>query len=185
MRDVIEELRYEHGTFTALLAVIELEVEVFEEGGRPDFAAVGNVLRYMLTYPDLVHHPVEAAMAARLRAAAPAVAARIGDIAAEHARLGERARRFKAAIENADRGAASSCDWFAATARHYAAAFRWQMAMEEAVLFPAARRHLGTAEWRRIALARPRGCGLAWQVETAVEPEPPLRWARLGVLAGT
>jgi hemerythrin-like domain-containing protein len=155
MRDALRALDHEHATFGLLLALVELETEVFEEGGRPDLPAVRDILRYFLTYPDLVHHPVENAMVVRLQLCAPAAARGVGEITADHAHLAALTRRFNAGIGNALHDPGLPRHWFGDWARHFVAAYRWHMAMEEALLFPACERHFDANDWAAVESARP------------------------------
>lgn len=156
MRDALQALDHEHGTFGVLLALVELEIEVFEEGGRPDLPAVRDILRYFLTYPDLVHHPVENAMVLRLTLCAPAAADVVGDITTDHVHLSALTRRFNAGIGNVLHDPGLPRHWFGDWARQFVAAHRWHMAMEEALLFPACERYFDAHDWAAVESARPR-----------------------------
>lgn len=156
MRDAIDELDREHRTLAALAGLIELEAEVFEAGERPDYETVQDILRYLLTYPELVHHPLEDVIFARLLGKAPGLADGIGDLGREHARIDATIRRFDAALENVLYDESLPQGWFVGTARDLADTYRQHMRMEEALLFPAARRLLDDADWAAIGRTLPR-----------------------------
>lgn len=151
----IATLQREHRPLAVLLDLIEAEVTVFERGAQPDYELVQAILRYLLTYPDLVHHPKEDAVLRRLKAAAPEAAEAVGDLKAEHARLAIMNRHFNAAVSNVLADATLPRAWFAELARDFVAFGRRHMQMEEVVFFPAAQRHLGPDDWRQIEREQP------------------------------
>lgn len=155
MRDAIDELGREQRTLAALAGLIELEAEVFEAGERPDYETVQDILRYLLTYPVQVHHPVADAIFARLLGKMPDLADDIRDLGREHVHLTATTRRFDAAMEEVLYDERLPQDWFADTARGFAAAYRRHL-RQEGLLLPAARRLLGDADWAVIARTLPR-----------------------------
>lgn len=153
MRNVIEQLSCEHRTIAALLDLMEGEIAVFETGERPDYELVQDILRYLLTYPDLVHHPKEDAVLQQLEKVAPEAAAEVGDLAAKHHRLSRMLRMFNAALSNVLADEHLPRAWFAELARDFVDAQREHIRMEETVFFPAARRHLDDIDWAAVAMA--------------------------------
>lgn len=151
----IATLQREHRTLAALLGLIEAEVETFEQGGQPDYEVVQAILRYLLTYPDLVHHPKEDAVLRRLKARAPDAAEAVGDLEAEHARVAAMIRRFNAAVSNVLADATLPRAWFAGLARDFIAFEHRHMQMEEVVFFPAALRHLTSDDWLQVEQEEP------------------------------
>lgn len=152
---VLASLAAEHRRLAVMLELIETEIGAFEAGGRPDYDLVQDILRYLLTYPDLVHHPKEDAVLRRLKEVAPDAAEPVGDLEAEHARLGTMLRRFHAAMHNVLVDQTLPRDWFAGLARDFVEFQRRHMQMEEVVFFPAARAHLGPDDWIAIEAEEP------------------------------
>lgn len=152
---VIEQLRREHRTLAAVLRLVEVEIRAFEQGRRPDYELVQAILRYLLTYPDLVHHPKEDAVLRRLKSVAPDAAEAVGDLEVEHARLAGLIRRFNAAVSNVLADATLPRDWFADLGHDFVAFERRHMQMEEVVFFPAAEQHLTADDWYQVELEEP------------------------------
>jgi len=148
---VIEILRQEHRNIEKLLLVLERELDVFARGDHPDYEVVHAVIGYFQVYPDAYHHPLEDRVFEKLKVRDSAVAAKIGDLAADHRRGAERLRKVAQAVENvlADR------EFLRQTVndiiRDFIEQERRHMAMEERVFFPAAINALQPADWAEIA----------------------------------
>lgn len=155
MRNVIDQLSEEHRTIAALLDLIEREVGAFERGERPDYDLVQDILRYLMTYPDLVHHPKEDAVLRQLEKAAPEAAAEVGDLHALHRELAQHLREFHGALHSVLRDQTLPRDWFAERARAFVEAQREHIRMEQSRFFPAARAHLDSIDWAAVAMAVP------------------------------
>jgi hemerythrin-like domain-containing protein len=56
---IIERLSQEHRNIEKLLAVLERELEVFDQGDRPDYEVIRAVISYFEVYPEVYHHPQE------------------------------------------------------------------------------------------------------------------------------
>ncbi len=151
MPKTLDRLIEDHRNFETLLQIIEQEVKTFEAGQHPDYDLVQSVLNYLLTYPDLYHHPLEDRLVQKLSKKTnsdevPGAA----DLEREHKRLGATIRRFEAALNNILSDAMLPRDWFCSIAREFVSFQRKHLQMEEVVIFPAAKRLLSDAEWARI-----------------------------------
>src|SRR6476469_7592611 len=97
---IIESLSREHRNIEKLLAILELELGVFDRGDRPDYEVIRAVISYFQVYPEVYHHPQEDLVFAKLRMRDPAAAERIGNLASEHKKGADRLRRVAHAVEN-------------------------------------------------------------------------------------
>ena len=148
---VINILRQEHRNIERLLLVLERELAIFARGGRPDYEVIHAVIGYFQVYPDAYHHPLEDMVFEKLKARDFAVAAKIGDLAADHRRGAERLRRVAQAVESVLAGRELLrqtvnniiCDFIEHERRH--------IAMEERDFFPAAVNALQPQDWAEIA----------------------------------
>lgn len=148
---VIEILRQEHRNIEKLLLILEREMDVFVRGKRPDYEVVHAVIAYFQVYPDAYHHPLEDRVFEKLKVRDFTVAAKIGNLAADHQRGAVRLRQVAHAVESvlADRELLRQtvndivCDFIAQERRH--------MTMEERVFFPAAIKALQPEDWAEIA----------------------------------
>ena len=150
MVDVISALRREHKEMAKLLDALERQLMEFDRGGQPDYEIIQGVIDYCLTYPDLSHHPREDLVFERLKARDPGVAKSVGDLRAEHEALGQRTRRFAAAVRNVLQEAEMPRDSLHKVAWDFLNHYRKHISMEESRFFPAALGTLEPDDWRAV-----------------------------------
>jgi hemerythrin-like domain-containing protein len=148
---IIDILRQEHRNIEKLLVVLERELNVFDRGERPDYEVIQAIISYFEVYPDAYHHPQEDLVFKKLKARAPAAAADIGDLAAEHRNGAVRLRRVAQAVESVlmDREVLRST--VDDIIRQFILQERRHIAMEERDFFPAAIKALRPEDWDEIA----------------------------------
>ena len=78
----------------ALVKALEWQVAEFDAGRAPDYDVIRSAVDYFLSFPDLYHHPKEDLVFSRLKARAPDVVERIGDLRREHEALAARMREL-------------------------------------------------------------------------------------------
>jgi hemerythrin-like domain-containing protein len=59
MTTIIDQLETDHRNVAELLGILSAELDTIKRIEDPDYPLMGMVLDYLLTYPDLVHHPKE------------------------------------------------------------------------------------------------------------------------------
>jgi len=150
MPEALSRLQEEHKNIVRLLDALAHQVDVFDAGERPDYDVLAAVADYFTGFPDRCHHPKEDLILQRLRQRDPAAAEGIGDLEAEHERVGELARRFKEAVQNVLDEVEVPRDAFATVARQFVDYQRKHLQMEEQRFFPAARAALGADDWAEI-----------------------------------
>lgn len=147
----IEILRQEHRNIKKLLLVLERELNVFARGDRPDYEVVHAVIAYFEVYPNAYHHPTEDMVFEKLKLRDPAAAAKVGDLAADHRRGGERLRRVARAVEGVLADQELLRQNVDAIIRDFIDQERRHIAMEERDFFPAAIKALHPQDWAEIA----------------------------------
>jgi len=150
MMEILDELRGDHRNMARLLGPLGRELNTFQEGGRPDYDLVENILEYCLHYPDLCHHPKEDLIFEKLQARDPAIAKTIGDLNLEHEKLSDLTWRFSSAVRNVLDDETLPRDWFLDVANDYLSFSHNHMQMEEVLFFPAARKTLTPADWAEL-----------------------------------
>lgn len=146
MATPLDTLLEDHRNIARLLDALERHIGIFSEGGSPDYDVVAGAAAYFTDYPDLCHHPLEDAIAARMLAAYPAEAAAIADLAGEHKVAHERARRFRRTMHELLGETDIARDEVVTAARRFIAFQRRHMRMEEDFFFPLAERLLTPAD---------------------------------------
>ena len=96
---IIDRLFQEHRNVERLLATLERELAIFDRGDRPDYEVIRAIISYFELYPEVYHHPQEDLVFAKLKIRDPAAAAKVGDLALEHQKGGERLRRVAQAVD--------------------------------------------------------------------------------------
>ena len=150
MVQVIDQLGRDHRNMRLLLDIVEAEMEGYRAGRLPDFDLLQLIARYILDYPDLVHHPKEDLLFERLVVRDPASRNSIGDLLADHRRLATLTQRFAAAVGNAARDVELPRAWLEALVQEFLLANREHMQAEERHFLPRAMARLSDADWAEI-----------------------------------
>lgn len=153
MPEALDRLEREHANFAALLEVLERQLAVFAEAGPVDYSIILDTIDYFLDYPDLVHHPNEDLIYQKLRERAPELAAQIGDLEAEHRKIGQLTRAFEKTVRGMLLEFDISRDDVLSAAKDFIENQRRHMEMERATIFPAARQALSESDWAAIDAA--------------------------------
>lgn len=150
MPAVIETLRADHVNMARLLHLVETEIGAFKAGTVPDYALLGDILDYLLNYPDLCHHPLENTIYRRLRRRVPAEADAVRELEDEHGKIAELTRRFAAAVHNVAAESQIPREAFIDLGNEFLDLMRRHMIAEETRFFPLALDNLGPSDWAEI-----------------------------------
>ncbi len=71
MGTVIDRLHADHANMSSLLDILDRELDVVERAGNANFEIMRDVMHYLTRYSDLVHHPMEDLVYARLAERSP------------------------------------------------------------------------------------------------------------------
>ena len=150
MPATLDRLRQEHRDIARLLDILDAELAEFDAAKAPDYEIMGAIADYFLGYPAACHHPKEDLVYRALVVRRPDCADTVGDIVAEHDRLGTMVKLFAQAVANVMRDAEVPRDAFDHVVRHFIGAQRQHIDLEEAGLFPLAAESLTEADWAEI-----------------------------------
>ena len=134
-RQLLVELREDHRNMANVLDVLEGAVEDVRRNKDPDMELVGEIMHYMTSYPDAVHHPKEDLVYAELKGSRPDLAAGLDDVPADHREIAELGTQLKNDVEAVIAGAAVRRERLVDDASRYAARLRDHMRWEEEDLF--------------------------------------------------
>lgn len=59
MHPLIAELHQDHINLNRLMGVLERQLQLFQAGEPPDYFLLLDLVEYVESYPDLIHHPRE------------------------------------------------------------------------------------------------------------------------------
>jgi len=124
---------------SAMLDLLDQQIEHIRDGERPDYELVHDIMRYMTVYSDAVHHPKEDLLYGAIKSENPEMANGLERVEPEHqelARLGEALRND---IEAVASGTAVTRERLVEDTSNYVTMLRKHMAWEEEDLFRRAR----------------------------------------------
>ncbi len=138
LSDVLSDLREDHRNMSAMLDLLEREIERVRHGERPDYELIHDVMRYMTIYSDAVHHPKEDILYAAMRDEKPELAGGLDKVGPEHEELAALSEALRNDVEAIASGAAVTRDTLVRDAVHYIRRLREHMNWEEGDLFKCA-----------------------------------------------
>lgn len=104
MSNLVEQLHKDHVNASKVLNLIEREVERAQREQTPDLELLEDAMRYMVNYADLIHHPREDSMFARLVQREPDVGKEVEVLQQEHQTLASLSSGFLEIIKAAETG---------------------------------------------------------------------------------
>lgn len=138
MANVVERIRTEHANMERLLLLLDRQIEHFEEGGKPDYELLQEILFYFSDFPDKCHHPKEDLLAEKLLRTDPERAAPLRGLSEMHRELAAMTNRVASLVDRVLMEAELPRDHVAQATREFIEAQRHHMAMEERHFLPLA-----------------------------------------------
>ena len=147
MRDILAQLAVDHRNVTTMMDVLERHLRAVHDAESADFSLMHDVMIYMTTFPDKVHHPMEDFMFRRVRERCASNQDLIDKVTREHESLFEKGARFRDRLEHVVDGAMVRRDELEELGNDYVAFMRHHMALEDNEAFPLAARVLEPQDW--------------------------------------
>lgn len=148
MPAILQLLQRDHRNISRLLRVLEAQLTAFEAAEPVDYDVVVDILDYCRAYPDRYHHPLEDRVLETLRARDSEAAARVGDLAEQHAALAAETDAALTLFLDAQSGKQVSREDLIRTARSFLSHYQQHIAAEDGYFFPAAEKALQEQDWR-------------------------------------
>lgn len=147
----LEILEAEHVSMAKVLSVLEDEMRAMGETGDVDLDLLVMIVNYIETVPDTFHHPKEekylfAAVARR----DPEARAIVDELVGQHREEARMIADLRTAVEKLSMEIAMDKEAFVNQVTGYVAFVRDHMEVEQARLFPIARKVLEPADWAAI-----------------------------------
>jgi len=146
MTNPIDQIHQDHVNIAKILDLIEQELGRARDEQMPDLELLEDTMRYMVNYPDLVHHPKEDAMFARLLNQEPGAADRVEALRREHRTLASLSDAFLDIVKAAESGELVQRDELIRRGTEYVETLRAHMDTEESDLLRRARAALSDAD---------------------------------------
>lgn len=151
----IATIQDEHRSIAAVLHALQHLVGAAQRGeSAPDCRLARSAIHYLRTFPEALHHPKEETyIFARLRGRSPDLDRALDELQRQHAEGMILLNALGDGVEACERQQQKSLDRLREALETFASV-QWQhMTMEETVILPAARKHLGEGDWKEIAEA--------------------------------
>ena len=147
----------EHANFSRLLSLLEEQITVFHEGGKPNYELMIDVVSYLRHYPDRFHHAREDVAFKHLLEREPALHGKVNRLLQEHrviANAGDKLLRLLNEVAGEAIVARAEVEAAAAT---YLVYYRHHIATEENEVLPRAIELLTPEDWAAVTAAVPAG----------------------------
>jgi len=155
MTQLLDRLNRDHRHLSRLLSLFDDLLDRFHEGDEPDFDLMSEMLEYMESYADQVHHPSEELIFDRLRARTNETYPMLDVLTKQHVLLGQMNKRFRQSLEGIMHEEVLRRDEVEVQGREYVKVLREHLSMEEAEAFPLARERLAPSDWDALMEAVP------------------------------
>lgn len=152
---LLRHLFHDHSNMLRILNALRGEVARLRKSQASDHQLLKRIMEYLLTYPDLRHHPREDRIFQRLALRNPVAAAEAERLMVEHKELSEITRHLSAAFYHVQHDGPRQLDDFEKLAMKFIDQMRIHIHSEETNYFPAAVRSLSSADWSELENGRP------------------------------
>ncbi len=135
LRSILAELRLDHRNMSRLLDIVESQMLKVDAGGEPDIELLRDIMIYMTTYSDTIHHPREDLVYAEMKAAGGNVADGLEHVQEDHEEIATFGESLRNDIDAMMAGTAVTRDHVLHDMIDYVHRLRRHMAWEEEDLF--------------------------------------------------
>lgn len=155
MHAIMTRLGQDHTRLRRVLDLLEELLDRFHEGQEPDYELMDELLEYMGSYADIVHHPTEDLIFQRLidKGVEPSEVCTIP--MRQHAGLSQLAKDFRQSLMGILSEEVLLREDVEAAGRALVGNQRGHLIQEEREVFPLALEHLTETDWAEIEAAAP------------------------------
>ena len=148
---LLADLRAEHRNMALLLNLLEVQTDRLLACEEPDYDLLHDIMIYMTSYTDTVHHPKEDLIYAYLKTVRPGIGDWLERIEEEHRDIRTLGTDLRNDIEAIESGTVMRRDLVVADLRQYLEKLRQHMSWEERDLFTLADDLQEEENWLTIA----------------------------------
>ncbi|CAK0769116.1 Cation-binding protein [Gammaproteobacteria bacterium] len=148
MSTLLEKLRQDHRNLERLLMIVEGQMQGFRAGRTLNLEVMVEVLAYMETYADQIHHPAENLVFEALIRQVGRPTREVSRLLEDHQSLGGLTRRFRLALEGILQGQVIPREAVEQVGEEFIRTNRQHLLMEEREVFPMAEDALTGEDWR-------------------------------------
>jgi len=147
MTELLDRLSREHKALARVLDLFDDLLDRFHEGEEPDYELMREMLEYMESYSDQVHHPSEEDIFDRLRARSNESFPVLDLLTKQHQVIGQMNKRFRQSLEGIVNEEVLRRDEVEVQGRELVKTLREHLDLEETDAFPLARERLSASDW--------------------------------------
>ena len=148
---LLADLRADHRNMALLLELLEVQTDRLLACEEPDYDLMRDIMIYMTSYPDTVHHPKEDLIYTHLKTVRPGIGDWLERIEGEHHDIRTLGTNLRNDIEAIESGTVMRRCLVIAGLRRYLKKLRQHMSWEERDLFTLADDLQGEENWSTIA----------------------------------
>ncbi len=156
MNPVMTRLDQDHVRLARLLDLLDGLLDRFHEGNEPDYDLISEMLEYMVSYADGVHHPTEDLIFRRVLEKGYEQRDVFEVLMHQHTLLGQMNRRFRQSLDGIVHEEVLRRDEVESQGRELVNTLREHMGLEDREAFPIARERLDQADWDAVDALAPR-----------------------------
>jgi hemerythrin-like domain-containing protein len=155
MHPVMTRLMQDHARQKQLLDLFDSLLDRFHEGAEPAYDLMNEMLEYLDSYADIVHHPMEDLVFQRVLARSAGHSELFELLLRQHPGLSQISKRFRQSLDGILHEEVLLREDVEADGRELVASLRAHMLLEDSDAYPLALRVLGDSDWDAIAAQAP------------------------------
>jgi hemerythrin-like domain-containing protein len=155
MMDPVVAWHTEHVYFNQLLGLLHKQVDLFHEGGPPNYELMQDIISYLRDYSDRVHHPREDVAFARLASRCPDLKRVLARLGQEHRVIAQAGEALRQLIQAVIGGAVVRRAELEVAAATYLVYYGNHIAKEEEDVLARAAKELTAEDWDAVRNAVP------------------------------
>ncbi len=148
MSTTLDELHQEHINTAKLMDVLENQIKLFQENGLVKLQLIRDITEYIISYPDLYHHPKEDFVFELLRHKDKEIESVINHLLEDHKTLTDSAVNLTRILNELQDN--DNVEILINPLQKYVDLTRSHMNIEETKVFPKANELLTENDWRQI-----------------------------------
>ena len=156
MSGSLSEWHEDHLKFGQLLDLLEAQVAAFHRGEHPNYDLMSDIVFYLRSFGDCVHHPREDEAFARLLAREPGLQLMINRLLQEHRVIATAGEQLADRLNEATGDVMAPREGLEAAAATYLVYYRNHLRTEEVEIIPRASELLTKEDWDAVLACVPR-----------------------------
>ena len=156
MNPVMNRLGQDHARLAGLLDLLDALLDRFHEGEEPDYELICELLEYMDSYSDTIHHPTEDLIFRRALDNGAEQRDVFEVLMRQHSVVIQINKRFRRSLEGIVSEEVLRRDEVETQGRDLVNTLREHLTLEDREAFPIALEHLDQADWDAVEALAPR-----------------------------